>query len=311
VGIIDTFTDAFGRVAKKLWLIALPVLLDLFLWVGPKISIRPIVDKLVQMLNQSLSTLAAGTIPDVGTTEMMRTLIDTVQTTLGKTNLFALLAWGQLGVPSVAGALPVTENSPLVLQVSSYAVMLLLQILILGVGLLIAAAFLALLAQELREQARDWRRMARDILVYWVYLAAIFVPFGLFIILILSFSLMLGPLSVFAGVLVLWMLLYLAFVPQALTLFDQNPVRALLTSFTVVRTSLWPSVGFLLLSGIIRQGLGLVWSRLMASTTIGVIVAIAANAFVGTSLALAAFLFLRNRIALYRAALEQRSMGPS
>lgn len=304
---IDSLTDGFSRVAKRLWLAVIPVLLDLFLWRGPKISIRPVVVRMVELLKQTTDMVAAEAIPDVGTSEMFGAMIDMLQNTLGKTNLFALLAWSQLGVPSIAGIVPVDEAGAWVFQITDYGVMLLLQLLIMGLGLLIAAGFLALLAQELREETRDLRRMVRDTLVYWIYLGAIVVPLGLFMLLSLSFSLLLGPLSIFVGVLLLWIMLYMAFVPQAVTLFDLNPIRAVLTSFTVVRTSFWPAIGFLLLVNVINRGLGLLWARLMTSSSVGALVAMAGNAYVGTSLTLAMFIFVHRRLATYREMLAKRS----
>jgi len=296
VSIIDTLSEAFGRVTKRLWLLAFPILLDLFLWLGPKLSIRPVVDKMIAMLNETMAMLASETIPDVGTGEMLDLMIEAMQTTLSQINLFALLAWGQIGVPSIAGAIPVDESQGLVWQISGYGGMLLAQIAIMALGLLLAVAYLSVIAEELQSTRRQGQELARGILRTFAYAAVLVVPLGAGMVFLLSLSSLLGPLAIFGGVLVIWTVLYLSFVPQALTLFAQGPIKALLTSFTVVRLNFWPSVGFLLLVTVIRRGLGLIWARLLETTPLGMMLAVVGNAFVGTALALAMFLFLRNRV---------------
>ena len=296
MSIIDTLSEAFGRVTKRLWLLAFPILLDLFLWLGPKLSIRPVVDKMIAMLNETMAMLASETIPDVGTGEMLDLMIEAMQTTLSQINLFALLAWGQIGVPSIAGAIPVDESQGLVWQISGYGGMLLAQIAIMALGLLLAVAYLSVIAEELQSTRRQGQELARGILRTFAYAAVLVVPLGAGMVFLLSLSSLLGPLAIFGGVLVIWTVLYLSFVPQALTLFAQGPIKALLTSFTVVRLNFWPSVGFLLLVTVIRRGLGLIWARLLETTPLGMMLAVVGNAFVGTALALAMFLFLRNRV---------------
>ena len=41
VGVIESFTVGFETVASRLVLLLLPLVLDLFLWVGPRLSYRP------------------------------------------------------------------------------------------------------------------------------------------------------------------------------------------------------------------------------------------------------------------------------
>ena len=310
MNIIDTLTEGFSQVTKRLWLLIFPILLDLFLWLGPKLSIQPVVDKMIVMLNQTMAMLPADAIPDVGTREMYEVMIEAMQATLGQVNLFALLAWGQWGIPSVAGGIPIDEAAGTVWKLTGYGGMLLAQIAIMGVGLLLAVLFLTLLAQGLRGEHRDGERLTKDILRYWLYAVVLAVPLGLGMVFLISFSSLLGPLAIFSGVLLIWLVLYLSFVPQALTLFDQGPIKAVLTSFTIVRLNFWPSVGFLLLVAVIRRGLGLIWARLLQSAPIGILVAVVGNAFVGTALALAMFLFLHSRVAMLHQANEDGSFKP-
>lgn len=47
LGLIDTLSSGFRVVQRRPWLILLPLLLDLWLWLGPRWSIQPLVDSLL------------------------------------------------------------------------------------------------------------------------------------------------------------------------------------------------------------------------------------------------------------------------
>ncbi len=56
LGLIDTLSSGFKVVQRRPWLVLLPVLLDLWLWLGPHWSIEPLTTGL-------LGLLAAGNLP--------------------------------------------------------------------------------------------------------------------------------------------------------------------------------------------------------------------------------------------------------
>ena len=74
----------------------------------------------------------------------------------------------------------------------------------------------------------------------------------------------------------------------------------------VVRHNFWSAMGMILLVNIINTGLGFVWIRLLMQSTIGTVFAILANAYVGTSLSLAMFVFYRDRVGTWSPSLPQR-----
>ena len=307
MGIIDTLSAGFGTTAKKLWLIILPVLLDIFLWLGPKLSIAPVIDKMVTFFREGMR-FAAPTTVDASVAEMFDTTLEAFRETMGRLNWFAFLAWGRLGVPSVAGFTPIDAKTDHVIAVSEYWQLLLLQIVIMAAGLLLAALFLVILGSHARGGGVNWHTLFAKVLRAWVYMAIVFVPLGFFLLFGLSFSLLLGPLSIFAGVFFLWLLIYMTFVPQAIALGEENPLHAVLSSFTIVRLNFWATLGLIILVNVISTGLGLVWYRVFMRTAVGTLVAIVANAYVGTSLTLAMFIFYRDRVALWRELLRQRSV---
>lgn len=312
MSIIDTLSAGFRTVSRRLWLVAVPVLLDLYLWLGPKLSIRPIVDQMVTLFR---SMMATASVPPVnGSADaiaMVELMLHTFEETLGRINLFVLLAWGRLGVPSVGGVAFIPENARWVIEVSGYGQVLALQMLLLAMGLLVACVYLAMLADTLRIDGGEpaisrLRFLMQRVPAYWLHLAIIFVPLSMLFIFTLSVGMLLGPLSVFVAVGVLWAMLFLAFVPQAVTLAEHKPLMALWSSVAIVRINFWSTLGIVLLVNVIGAGLGLIWNQLLLGSAVGTLVAILANAYVGTGLTMALFIFYRDRIVMLRQRLEEQ-----
>ena len=308
LGIIDTLSSGFTTVTKRLWLLILPVALDLFLWLGPKLSIAPVIEKVVGTFRTAMEALPSSAGQDVNFAQMFEAMADSLQNVVGRTNLLALLAWNSMGLPSIAGARPINPGADHIIEINGYGQMILLQALIMVVGLFLACLFWGMLAQAVRGERLDLGRLLGRAPAYWLYLLAVFVPLGLALVAVVSFSFLLGPFAPFIWVAALWTIFMISFVPQAVTLAEERPLRALWSSLTIVRRNFWSALGLVLLSAVIGQGLGFVWVRLMG-TSVGMAAAILANAFVGTGLSAAMFVFYRERVAkLQETAKELRSV---
>ena len=309
MSIIDTLTAGFNTATKNLVLATIPVLLDLFIWLGPKLSIAPVIGKMVRLYQRAVESLPATASPGMDAPEMFEAttmMLDTLQNTVGRTNLLALLAWGRLGIPSIAGVNPIESDARWIIEISEYWEMLLFQLLIWGVGLFLACIFLGMLGQQTREERLDVVTLARRVPMYWLYMALIFMPFGIFLVFSLSTSILLGPFAIFAAVGILWLMLYMSFLPQAITFAEQKPLGALRSSFLIVRSNFWTALGLILLINVINTGLGLMWQRFLMNSVVGTLVAILGNSYVGTALTLALFIFYRDRVATQRESREQQ-----
>lgn len=304
MGVIDTLTAGFNTVARKLWLMIVPVILEIFLWLGPKLSAAPVIAQTLQDIQRSLNGLAITTETQMGAQQMLE-MLDGIQQTVGRTNLFSLLAWGRLGVPSIMGLQPIDPQIDRVIELTSIGQLLLVQLVLLMAGLLIACFFLGMLGQEVRGEGLRLGALVRRVPRYWFYLAVLFVPLALIMVVAFTMTIFLGFLFLLALALLLWVLLYMYFVPEAITMGEASPLRAVFSSFTVVRMFFWPTVGLVLLVNVIILGMGMIWQLLMVNT-IGIIAAILLNAYVGTSLTIASFIFYRDRVNMWIAALKQQ-----
>ena len=302
---IDTLTAGYETINRRLWLVLVPIALDLLFWLGPKLSVVRLAGYL------PLGNLGLGDMVGVG--EL-----------LGRANLLFLIA---LYVPTVLGKVPydvapptrglperpIVQFDPVTFAVA-VAVLLPLALLVaafyLGhIGQLVHPATAAAGAQpgageRLRTLVRNWWRLAVVHLAAVVGLAALAVPAGLLVAaggvwVSRDFG---GFLLFVFQVTLLWLGFYFFFALAATILTDGNPLRAALTSVEVVRANFWPAVALVGLILVIETGLPIVWRALAGGSfgfgawgPWGLIASIVANAYIGTGLAAAGMLFYRDR----------------
>ena len=105
-------------------------------------------------------------------------------------------------------------------------------------------------------------------------------------------------LGLMAGFMTMLLFVYLYFAVPALIMDDLGVRAAIVQSMQLVRSHFLPTLGFVLLTNLIGLGLGLIFVQLADNSLWGALVAIPANAFIGTGLAIALLLFYRTRVLL-------------
>lgn len=306
-GVWRTIAAGFDLTTKHLWLLILPVLLDAFLWLGPRLSSRPIIEQMVSMLPQ-----------DESLTDITAQLLALAP----RTNLFTSLSVPFIGIPVfMVGATP--ENTPLPTQIVEMAdplAWLGLFLLFSIIGVLITAVYFNLIAQTIRLQdgqptlvipqfmervTATWLNLL--VLGIMIAIAAIIIYIPLIIVafvaalisqLLATIVLLIGP------VLILWMLIFTYFVPHDLALFGHKLQLAVITSIQMVRLYFSPMLGLLVVILIIRNVLGTLLVLADDGTWITA-VGILGHAFVMTSLMTATFIFFRDR---YKMIAEQQHL---
>jgi hypothetical protein len=307
LGVIDTIAAGFRTVTRRIWLILLPLALDLMLWRGPRLSIAPLVEKMIAWMQASIASVATTSDAAIPSVYDLNVTADTLRDTIGRMNLFSALAVGRLGFPSIAGMQPIQDSQSVIAIESPWAA-LGLQALLLAVGLWIASLYLSVLAYPVRGTRVDLSALPRDSLTNWGRLATVFVPLSLILSFALSISLLLGPLLILTGIALLWLLFFLSLVPPAIVLAGDTPWRAIVSSFGIARLNLWPTLALLLLINLLSAGLGVLFMRWLSTNLALGLAAIVANAYVGTALTLALFIFYRDRLArLHQLLAERRS----
>ena len=296
-GVLATIAAGFDVTTKHFWLTLIPVLLDSFFWLGPRLSFRLLVERLAAFLQQN--AVAAGVNVDV--------LLELAP----RTNLFTSLSLPLLGVPALmVGATP--EKTPLatpVIELDSVWLVLLLFVLFSLVGLLFTAVYFSLTAHAiqghdgrtfstpafLRLVGRIWLQLAGLVISFMVAAVVIYTPLIIVGTLVSLLSPGLASIIILMGpLLLIWLLIYLSFTPQGMVLNGRSLWRAMIESLQLIRRYMLPALTLLLLLILIGQALD--WTLLLAddgSWLTGV--SIWGHAFVNTALVAATFIFYRDR----------------
>jgi hypothetical protein len=308
VGIIDSLSAGYRFLGRRVELLLVPILLDLLLYFGPRLSVAPIYRQIAGFYREAAGM--QGVPADMVT--LSRQVSDML-TTLGESSnlLDGLVNSSLLHVPSLlaavggpASAWTLTIGQPLAAAALFGSIGLL--------GLLVGVVYMNLLAAHLpigggpkpmavREfvaaAARHWLMLVIYVLLIAAGVVAVSVPTVLVTAL---FALVSPGLSTIFGVLLVAafsvLFFYLYFVTAAIVL-DNLPVHlAIARSFVLVRNNFWATLGFVLIYNVIALGFMLITRRLLAATPAGAVAAIVLNAYIGSGLAMALLVFYRTRL---------------
>jgi hypothetical protein len=342
LGLIDTLSSGFKVVQRRPWLVLLPVLLDLWLWLGPRWSIQPLVDSLLRLwTSETLPPELAQTaepyrelLTAAGASFNLWWLVDNNPT-------FLRTALPGLAEPARFGA------APGIIEVPGLALLVWAPLLLL-LGVALGSVFMAAVTSQLpAPQANETKpatpepgasapAQQRPGAAFWLRRAArtfvLATLFGLFILALLLLSslllsIVLTPLFLISpqagagatslaallvgsfGV-VAYIMLY--FVVAAMVSDGVGLWQAMWRSFNVVYRNFWATLGLLVLLTLILWGFGLIWQRLAAASPLGVLAAIFGNAVLITGLTAARLVFYQERSARWLATLvaQQAAVEP-
>lgn len=299
-GVLATLAAGFDLTAKHIWLLLLPALLDIFLWVGPRLRFEALIAQVLSLVPSEPSiTQLVGQLVELGS----------------RTNLFTALSVQVFGVPALmAGLAP--EHAPLaavVWDVPHWLAWLTLFGLLTCAGMFLTAIYYTLIATVIERQSDEksawqstgifrrmtvsWLRLIGLALAFLLLALLVYTPLLLLGSIVLLFNTLLGQIIVLIGpFLIIWLIVFLSMAPPGIILNNRPVRRAIVESLRLVQRTL-PST-LTLLFAIIMLGLFLDWA-LLAVDNGGWLTAIniAGHAFVSTALAAALFIYYHDRYA--------------
>jgi hypothetical protein len=229
-----------------------------------------------------------------------------IQQAISGFNLFSLAA---IYLPSLVVRLDTTPIASLTssLAVNSPLGFLGMCLAVVLAGLWLACLYLGLIAQVVRDGRtnlrvmvsavwRYWRRLVAFLLLVGAILALLTIPFGLAYVILSAASPSAGELLAFlVQIALIWAVVYMFFAVEALLLSDVGPVQAIRLSMAVIASNFWAAILFIGLTFLITLGLPIAWQA-VAAYPAGMAVGIIGNAYVGTGVAAAGFLFYQDRL---------------
>ena len=294
IGVISSLIAGFDRVASRPLLIIPPLVLDLFLWLGPHLGIARLIEAIAEP-----ALRAEGLVADQAT--LIRQIVENVGESF---NLLSALSTIPIGVPSLMAGRMSHEN-PLSwisrVELAEPWRVLLIWIVLSAVGLAVGAYYQYWIAIAIANGdgfGPGWLAALRMIgFGFLMFLGALVAGTTVLIAIALATLILplLGTGVFFLGfALLFWLAVYLIFTPHGIIRYNQGVIRAMFESFILVRWNLLSTVGFLVLAFGSYWLLGFVWG-LPSSSSWFALLAVAGHAFVATTLIAGSYAFYQGR----------------
>jgi hypothetical protein len=306
-GVWSALAAGFDLTAKHPWIIILPILVDVFIWLGPKLRFQSIIEELVANLPSEVELM-----------ELTKQLIE-----VGPyTNLFSVLSLPLVGVPALlAGLTP--EKIPLtarIIDINNGSDWLILLFLLCLAGLLLSAIYYVTVSYVVStregsgtsEAANHWFKRIGSIWLRLLGLVFLFLFLTILIYIPISIvgavSFLLSPLLgtmviLVAPFIIFWIAIYLSFAPPGITLNNRSLIQAVKESVRLVQRNL--PVVLLMILIILLLGTFVDWLLITAENgTWFTLFNILIHAFVHTGFVAAFFILYQDRSAVFSASEE-------
>lgn len=308
MGVIDSLSAGYRIVGRRLYLLVIPIALDLLLWWVPRLSVAPLLDRLAAFYEEAMLTDALS-----GELAQMAEQAAVLLREMGRSSnlLNMLVSNSLLHVPSI---LVVTEpvREAAALPIENLLVACGLTLILSLLGILIGVIYLGLLAyhvpigegEKTADPARFLQISGRRWLsvILFVFLT-IFILFALYIPVTIAIALAALVIPVLSSLLILLLggmtfllFFYLYFVVVAIIVDDLSIFDALMCSVRLVRANFWSTLGFVVLVNLISLGFALLLSPFVRQPPLGTTAAILSSAYIGTGLSMALLVFYRSQL---------------
>jgi hypothetical protein len=337
---IDALSRGFRKVNQQPWLLLIPVLLDVFLWIGPQASVEQMTDRLFRSLQidmaQAETVDATGEDWWVAIRELSRQVIPAYNSfsalRIGSLGVPSLTAWGgaRLGMPSSYEIIWLTfalmidmpellisvrdagfVASP-VWQVPNELVWILVSLGLTALGIVIGSFYITAISRildegtspRLREVWPRALRFASRYGVFWLLKVGLLVAMGLPLLMLTSVLAVLSPgLASLFGTIVLGLITWASF-------YGIFFVAALAMGEPSIWRAIWSSFNVVLRNFWPTVGLFVLINLIGGGLSILwqqlshgswlTLIGIVGNAYVGTGLVVASLLFYRDRYVHWR-----------
>lgn len=294
-GLISSLVRGFDSVANNVLVIVPPVLLDLFLWLGPHMRLKSFFQPFIDQL-PALAKAFPGNLPDLTTVQQ------TWMTTINQFNLFILLRTFPVGATSLLSfEMPMQTpfGSPPFTDAGGFFSLIGWAVILLILGWMIGSVYYFWIAgvsvsPESRSLMKSVKQSIFLSLIWIGTLLVLGIPAIMVVSMITLFSPILGQIMFFAGgLVVIWLLMPVFFSVHGIFALQLDAFRSILGSLRMVRFTL-PNTGlFLLVFVIINSGLNMLWNT-PSQGSWWMLVGITGHAFVSSALLAASFIYYRD-----------------
>ena len=297
-GVVSSIKAGFDAIAAHAAAILLPFTLDLFLWLGPRLSMEKL---FLSIQTDVISIWRAG---GVSGADIQR-VSEWYSAMLPKVKLFWLVRTIPIGITSLLFSRDVTQTplgAPSILSVKSDADLLgwmfsLTLIGWIGGGLYFRLISRLVAANDQEKPVGLVRAIGQTILlsIFWAGIGMVLgLPLVVILSLLVQVSSVVAQIAIlFFSFLSMWIVVPLFFWPHGVFVKKQNALMSIFSSVRLARLSLPTSSIFVLTIFLLSVGLNFLWSIPPADSWM-TLVGILGHAFVTTALLAASFIYYRD-----------------
>jgi hypothetical protein len=298
---ISALLAGFDSISNHLALLLLPILLDLFLWLGPKLKIE-------QLLKSTFNDLSqVTTAGSVESESILQATQDFWEIVAGRMNLFFSLRSYPVGIPSL-----MTSTQPVDAPVQSFgwelntwAMVILVWIVFGIIGLMVGTLYFQAIAHVALDGRLDWKslwskypRSFGQVFILTItcmlFLILISIPASFLLSLIVSVGSLFGQILILIiGSFFIWLLFPVIYSVHGIFAYQLRFTTSVRKSIQIVQMTLPVTALFFLALVVIDQGLGLLW-QIPDTQSWFSLIGVFGHAFVTTALLAASFIYYRD-----------------
>jgi hypothetical protein len=296
--LMKSLMAGFDAITNHIGLILFTVVMDLFLWLGPRLNIANLFQGVVEQ---------AASFPEAANPDVMNALLEVAN----DFNLFSVLRTFPVGVSSLMaslapGATPLGD--PVIWALNSFGEAFGWWLLLILIGTVFGSLYFTFVSQAVLQEDAHWQEALalwpRNIVqvvwltIFWSALVfSAFMVFGCFLSALMLGGIGMEQLSLFAMLIFagffLWALVPLLFSSHGIFVNRNSMWESMKKSVNITRMTLPTTILLFLSIFLLSEGLRLLWS-VPPSDSWFVLVGIAGHAFVTTSLLAGSFIYYRD-----------------
>lgn len=311
-GIINSIKAGFDLIATNITAIFMPLLVNLFFWLGPRLRMDALFDSIKADV---LMIWKSGGIP----AEDIQRALGLYETMIPRINLFWVFHTVPIGVSSLflpQEAYRTPLGDPVIWQVSAASLLgwifLLTFLGWIGGGLYFRSVAWLALADKTAKFLSVSQAVMQTILVSILWgLLSMFIGVPVFLVLavVLQFSSFVANMLVlFLSLASMWVIVPLYFWPHGIFLKQQNVFTSILSSLRMMRFALPTSSLFVLTVFLLTFGLNYLWS-IPPEDSWMTLVGILGHSFVATALLASSFVYYRDMNNWLQSAIEHLKLS--
>lgn len=302
-GVIGSLRAGFEAVSSHVILIAMPFLIDLYLWLGPRLSVSELLSPIYQIFFDQVRR-GLTTSDELSQLEIFQRIFNEGLQHYNLASLVSRLQTFPIGISSLlAKTMPVDTpaGSQVANQLASPLSMAAYVVLFILFGWVVGALYYRWVSGATLGGGNAYVGISHAIFqtlllsVLWlIFLFLLSLPVTLLLAALSLISPALASVALFILVLALfWLVVPLFFVPHGIFVRRQNAFRSILSSFHMVRFNFHTSALFVFSIFILTTGLNFLWSVPAAGSWM-TLIGIAGHAFITTALLSASFVYYRD-----------------